>query len=140
MPRSITTIPRLRIQAKKPDEAGLLFKSSLPNKEKDADKRKSYTLGFLKAMANAGKAVAGYESAADSSQKAALDLLATSPERNRARTWELRPLVAAHSRKQPNDPLLPFYQGEVAVQEGNYDLAEKAFKAGLTKPPDQLIS
>jgi tetratricopeptide (TPR) repeat protein len=111
------------------DRAVPLFKASL-DKEKDPPKRDEYTLGFLRAMAKAGKVPQAYAAAPDG--RKAFRLLAARLK-ELSRTWALKELVAAHARKHPDDELLLFYQGEVHVWEGNYALAEKAFATGLAR-------
>jgi predicted Zn-dependent protease len=48
---------------------------------------------------------------------------------------DLRWLVDAHSKKHAKDSWLPFYQGEVLVQEGQFEDADKVFTAGMARPP-----
>src|SRR5262249_33189541 len=48
----------------------------------------------------------------------------------------LKPLLAAHAKTHANDPLLPFFKGELHAHEGRFALAETEFAAGLAKAPD----
>jgi tetratricopeptide (TPR) repeat protein len=109
-----------------------LFRFALA-REKDAKKRSAYVTGFLQAMLQGGKPVEGYSAAPaprEAFRRLAADL------KQAARTPDLQRLVAAHARKDPGDPLLPFYRAEGYVLQGKYPLAEKSFAAGMAKPPD----
>ncbi|MBI1918539.1 MAG: tetratricopeptide repeat protein [Planctomycetes bacterium] len=114
------------------DRAIPLFKAALA-KQKDAQKRKEYIQGFLGAMAKAGKAVPAYAAAPDATE--AFRILAAELRPGYG-SDEMRRLVLAHRRKVPRDPLLPFYQAEVHVADGNYQLADRAFQAGMASPPN----
>jgi predicted Zn-dependent protease len=119
----------------KSEEAVALFESAL-KKQKDAAKRQDYTQEFLPAVAQGGGAVKVYNLAPD--PRAAFALLA--PElKKQYRTDELRKLVAAHAKKHPQDILLAFYRADVYVQDGKYQLADKAFTAAMANPPDESI-
>jgi predicted Zn-dependent protease len=101
--------------------------------EKDDGKRRGQTMLFLQAMADTGLARQAY--AASTERREAFQIL-TAELRKTYRMDDLRPLVAAHARIEPADPLLPWYQAEVFAQAGQYALADKAFVTGLAKPPD----
>jgi predicted Zn finger-like uncharacterized protein len=114
-------------------ESARLFRAAL-DREEDPGRRRVYTEGFLKAMALAGAESEAYRAAPEPGE--AFRLLAAHLK-SVGRSDSLRRLIAAHAAKHPDDPLLPFYRGEVSVREGDYERAEKAFRAGLAHPPDQ---
>jgi tetratricopeptide (TPR) repeat protein len=116
-----------------PDQAVPLFRSAL-QREKNADQRRSYVTPFLQAMIQAGKPLDAYGVAPD--PKEAFLVLAAELKKS-YRTDDLKTLVATHRRKHKDEPLLPFYEGEVLVREGKYPLAEKAFALGMANPPDR---
>jgi tetratricopeptide (TPR) repeat protein len=117
----------------KTDEAVPLFKSALA-KEKNEAKRKDMSAAFLQAMVSAGSGVEAYAVIADARE--AFRTIAA--ELKKAyRTDDISRLVAMHAKKHANDPLLPFYRGEVYVQDGRYGLADKAFTKGMANPPDR---
>lgn len=100
--------------------------------EPDEGKRAGFTTDFLKAMANGGLALPAYKAAPQSRE--AFRTLAAELKKV-FRTDDLLPLLNAHARKFPDDPLLPFYRGEAQVQRGQYALADKSFTAGMAQPP-----
>jgi tetratricopeptide (TPR) repeat protein len=114
------------------DQAVLLFKFALA-KQRDEGKRKGYVREFLGTMARAGRSVQAYAASPDPTE--AFRLL-TVELRTPYRTGELRRLVRAHREKVPDDPLLSFYQAEVHVQNGYYQLADRAFQDALANPLD----
>lgn len=118
--------------AGRPEEAAPLFKAALAG-QRDARLRDDYTTGFLQAMASAGKYADAYDAAPD--PDAAFHYLAGEALKG-YHPDDLRLLTAAHARKRPDDPLLPWVQGKVYVDEERYAPAEKAFAAALAKPPD----
>ncbi len=122
----------VRAWAGRGKEAGELVRSAL-TREMDPNKREEYTLGFLRAMVRGNRALEGYLAIED--HRVAFRLLANELKHSH-RADILRQLVAAHRKSQPEDPLLPWYQGEVHVMQGQYRLAEKAFAAGLAHGPD----
>jgi tetratricopeptide (TPR) repeat protein len=115
------------------DQGVRLFRAALAG-EADAKKRREYTREFLQAIARAGKPLEAYPAAPDARE--AFRLLADELNKG-ARKDQLKGLVSAHAAKHPDDPLLPFYRGEVHVWEGKYALAEKDFSAGMARPPDR---
>ncbi len=123
----------MRAREGKSNEAVVLFKSSLA-KQPNPELRKTYATKFLEAMATAGKTAEAYAAATD--QREAFRILATTAS-NRYQTEALTRLIAAHRKTNPDDPLLPLYQGVVYVRQGQYELAEKSFVAALLKPPDE---
>ena len=114
------------------DQAAPLFKAALAG-QADARLRDDYATGFLQAMASAGKFADAYDAAPD--PVAAFRYLAGEILKG-YHPDELRRLTAAHAKKRPDDPLLPWYQAKVFVEEERYAPAEKAFAAALAKPPD----
>jgi tetratricopeptide (TPR) repeat protein len=115
------------------NEAVPLFRAALKH-QGDPAVRKDYVQGFLRAMADANQAELAYPAAPDPAE--AFRLLANRLKETH-RSNQLRKLLAAHAKVQPNDVLLPFYRGEVFVLEGRYSLAEKAFAAGLALRPSR---
>jgi tetratricopeptide (TPR) repeat protein len=115
------------------NEAVPLFKSALA-KQPDAQIRQTYVDRFLRAMASAGKLADAYAAVPDT--RAAFRFLAAEAVK-RYRVQELKELVARHEKTHRDDPLLPWYQAEVYVQEGRYALADKTFASALAKPPDE---
>lgn len=51
---------------------------------------------------------------------------------------ELRLLVKTRAKKQPNDPLLPFYQAVLLVRAGRFELADKTFAQALAQPSEHV--
>src|SRR2546430_8626054 len=47
--------------------------------------------------------------------------------------------LAVHGPKHADEPLLPFCRGMIYVQAGQYELAEKAFAAGMAKAPEAQV-
>src|SRR5262249_52420839 len=125
----------VRAWAGRADQATPLFQSAL-QKEKDEAKRQEYQTEFMKAMAAAGKSVEVYAVLPDA--PAAFRFLAADSAQH-YRMDDLRRLVAAHAKKQADDPLLPFYEGQVYIHDGRYARAEQAFRAGMAKPPDASL-
>ena len=101
--------------------------------EQDAGKRAGYSTQFLDAMAGAGLARRAY--AASPEPRAAFAILAAELKKT-YRMDDLPGLIRDHAKKAADDPLLPFYRGEVFVQRGQYKLADKAFTEGMAKPPE----
>lgn len=114
-----------------PDQAIPLYREVVAG-EKDAPRLREYTNGFLEAMGQAGKAVPAYAIAPDPREAFAVLAGETMKAYD---TEELRELVAVHSRKVADDPLLPFYLGEIQVRDQSYAQAEKSFTKGMAHPP-----
>jgi predicted Zn-dependent protease len=123
----------MKARAGHADQAVPLFKSSLA-KQPDADKRRNYRKGFLKAMASIGKFADAYAAVPDGRE--AFRILAAEAM-ERYRPDELSRLLKVHRKKHADDPMLPLYQAEVYVQEGRYALADRTFAAALVKPADE---
>jgi tetratricopeptide (TPR) repeat protein len=113
-------------------EAAALFLTAL-EREKDPSKHREYEAGFLKAMTGPGKAVHAYGVLPESRE--AFRTLAHALKESHQGA-ELTLLVEAHGKKHGDDPLLPFYQAEAYLWEGNYALAEKAFAQALARSPN----
>ncbi|MBI3412329.1 MAG: tetratricopeptide repeat protein [Planctomycetes bacterium] len=123
-----------KVWAGQTKEAMRLFKSAL-KKVKNADRRRELLDATLPAFAQAGKAVDAYRILPNATEGFAV--LAT--ELHKSFLFEdLESLTALHAKKHPADPWLPFFEAEVHVQNGDYELAEKAFQKGLAKPPPGL--
>jgi predicted Zn-dependent protease len=118
----------------KPDEALPPFRAAL-TKQTDPDKRQQYLAGFMKAIAITGKAPDIY--AAMPEPRDAFRFLAAELK-EAYRPDELKKLVVAHARGHAEDPLLPFYRGEVLVSEDKYPQAARAFAAGMARPPEAV--
>jgi hypothetical protein len=98
--------------------------------------RPFYQNMFLHDMVDTGQVLAGYQAASDT-RSAFLTLARDLMPR---RKWEdLRKLLQAHQQKQADDPWLPFYQGELALQDRQYALADKFFTAGQAAATDKSI-
>jgi hypothetical protein len=113
------------------DRAVPLFQSALA-KQPDAQQKRVYAEHFVEVMATAGHGPEAYAVAPDA--RAAFAHLAASALK-RKRGEELRLLVAAHGKKEPADPLLPWYQAEVYAHDGRYARAQKTLASA--KPPDE---
>jgi len=120
-----------KARANLPKEAVLLFKKALEG-EKDKDLRNNFVQGFLKAMAATGAYAKAYAAVPDAAS--AFEYL-TEEAMKSYRTEEFAALVAAHSKKDPNDPMLPWYRGEIHVRQERYALAEKLFAAAIIRLP-----
>jgi predicted Zn-dependent protease len=116
------------------DQAVQLFQTALA-RQKNQEKRKEYTRAFLQVMASAGQALAAYAAAPD--PREGFRLLVAGLMNPSRGADDLERLVAAHGKKTPDDPLLPFYQAEVHVRRERYPLADKTFTAALTGPADE---
>src|SRR5262249_46284636 len=96
---------RLKIQQDRVDEAIALFKEAL-EKQAGQDKRKELVADFLRSMVDGGRAVEGYYVAPDPGhafQVVAQDLL------DQGRADDLRRLLEAHGKRQPEDAWLSYY-------------------------------
>jgi predicted Zn-dependent protease len=116
------------------DQAIPRFRAALAG-EKDPKKRHDYIEEFLRAMLRGGKPLEAYAAIGDPRQ--AFRILAAALK-GYFQEDTLRELLATHARKSPDDPLLPFYQGELYVREERYPLADRTFAAGMAHPPDQI--
>ncbi len=113
------------------DRAVPLFQSALA-KQPDAQVRQVYAEHFLELMSGAGHGSAAYAAAPE--PRAAFGFLAATALKQQ-RVEELRQLVAAHGKKDPADPLLPWYQAEIYTRDGRFARANKTFASA--KPPDE---
>jgi tetratricopeptide (TPR) repeat protein len=120
-----------KVWAGQTDEAVRLFRAS-PAQVVNGQPRREVLGQFLTAMAQADRAVDAYDATPD--PREAFALLAAELRKN-SRTDELTRLVKAHAARFPDDRLLPFYRGEALVREGRYAEAQKAFEAGMARPP-----
>jgi predicted Zn-dependent protease len=121
-----------KVWARQTEQAAPLIRAAL-KKEFDPETRASHLRGFMGAMVEAGKAAEAYDAVLDAREAfhfLAAELMV------RHSTHELRQLIARHSKKHPNDPLLPYCQADLHVKAGQYALAEKAFQRALTQPLD----
>ncbi len=96
--------------------------------------RQDRLISFLQAISQAGKACEAYAALPDPRETFRILAGETMKAHNLP---ALHDLVEAHRTKHVDDPLLPFYQGEIHAREGRYALAQKAFAAGMAKPPDR---
>jgi tetratricopeptide (TPR) repeat protein len=84
--------------------------------------RQSLTSSFLFEMANAGKALQGYEAADDTEQTLQVlgnDLL------GQGKLADLKQIVAAHRQRRPRDPWLTFFDAQLALEENALQRAER---------------
>jgi predicted Zn-dependent protease len=121
-----------KARTNQPVPAVRLFRSAL-DKQPNAREREGYVKGFMKAMASAGKFEEAYAAAPD--ERAAFRWLASEGIRT-YRSDELRRLVALHGKKHADDPMLPWFQAEIYVQQQRYARADETFAAALAHPPD----
>src|SRR5712692_3695332 len=98
-----------KARARQPEEALRLFKSAWA-RQLDAEKRKHYADGFLRAMAAIGKLEDAY--AAIPNPREAFRILAAETMKRYQRD-QLKQLITVHAKKHADDPLLPWYQAEV---------------------------
>jgi hypothetical protein len=114
------------------DAAVAAFQAGIAN-EAVADARHNQTTQFLQAMANAGLARQAYHAAPE--PRAAFHTLAAETKSS-YQLDDLRHLLATHGQRDPNDPLLPWYQAVLLVERGQYAEADKRFTAALAKGLD----
>lgn len=100
---------------------------------KDPEKRKTFYKELAGVLVRSGKAVDAY---AKLGQTRDVFALLAGELMQAYRMDDLRQLVAAHATQHADDPLLPFYRGELHVQDGAYAEADKEFSAGLARRPD----
>jgi tetratricopeptide (TPR) repeat protein len=137
---------RLKVRIGRIEEATALFRASLTKvtHQKDRDRVR---LDYLYAMAAEGHGLEAYRAVPNTDAAAAFRTLADNlldfdldpDDRPAARKpdKELRGLIDAHRQRQPADPWLHFYTGELHMQAKDYDAAEKEFAAGMAKPLDE---
>jgi tetratricopeptide (TPR) repeat protein len=104
-------------------------------KQSSEEKRADLVSEFLTAVAAAGKAVEGYQATPNATEAFGIlaeDLL------DEGRFADLRQLIAAHVQRDPADPLLALYQGEIYLNEQAWDKAVAAFKTGMKTAPKNL--
>lgn len=118
-----------------PAEAVRSFQSAL-RKQPDKPQRQEYETHFLSVMAAGGHISKAYAAATDARQ--AFRLLAAEAVKH-YRIEELKLLAAAHAGKHADDPLLPLYQAEIHVREGQYEKADRAFTEALARHPDPEV-
>lgn len=120
----------VRVWQGKTDQALVHFKAALA---KEPDNRRGMVQDLAKVLVQAGKGAEAYALLPEPREAFACLL----PELIKGhRTDDLRKLVATHTTKHKNDPLVPFARGELLVQEGLFHLADQAFVAGMAKPPE----
>ncbi len=104
-------------------------------KELSEDKRRDVVYEFLSDLVEAGQTLAGYRAAPDA--KEAFKILADEI-REQGRREELPLLLAAHREREPNDPLLAYYQGQAHLEAKEWDQAAKVLGDGLKKAPKEM--
>jgi predicted Zn-dependent protease len=113
---------RLKIKQKQFEEASVLFKAAL-TKQFQHDRRRDLTYGFLRDMAEAHKALEGYQATVN--KKEAFHILAD--ELLRLHNWkELRRLLEGHRALHPDDNLLHFFTAQLFLEEKAWDKAVAA--------------
>jgi tetratricopeptide (TPR) repeat protein len=137
---------RLHVRVGRIDEAAALFRASL-TKVTDPKDRDRVRLDYFYAMAGEGHGLDAYRAVPNTDAAAAFRTLADNlldfdldpDERPAGREpeEELRGLIDAHRQRQPADPWLHFYTGQLHMQAKDYDAAEKEFAAGMAKPLDE---
>jgi hypothetical protein len=116
----------------RPEGAVALFQKAQAG-EKDPAQRDYLLKEFVEAMAAADRAAEAYAAVPDA--RRAFRILALWLGRSYGED-ELRRLIATHARKEPQDPLLPWFEGVALVRVERYELAEKAFQRGRGQLPD----
>jgi predicted Zn-dependent protease len=122
-----------RLWSGKPAEACEALAACLKKSTDPVEQRNSTTV-FLEEMARAGFAVQAYAVAPD--RRDGFATLA-SLTRTHHGVQCLKPLVAAHAAKDPDDPLLASYRAEFLAYEGKFVEADRIFTAaaGLWTDP-----
>jgi hypothetical protein len=136
------------------EEGGVLLRRALERTD-DEDTRRRYAADFLLDALDAGHAVRAYAVAPNPETSFPLlaqelfnlalapewpeDLLPPPADREKRQeaAGQLRQLLAAHQQKQPRDPLLPYYRGELHRLAKEYDKAEASFARGMAQPLDE---
>jgi hypothetical protein len=108
--------------------------------EGDAASRSNYVAGFVTAMASADKPIEGYDAVpaahAGEAFRALAEKLLDEDEEGSAPSPQLPKLIEAHRKREPKDVYLDYFAGVMHHRKKEYDLAESAFAACMTKPLD----
>lgn len=105
--------------------------------QKDEGRHREYTDGFLQAAVHGGITLEAY--AAASNAREAFQVLARRLKEDMLND-DMPGLLAAHAKRDPDDPLLPFHRGELLVRQGRYALADKEFAAAMARKPDDFTA
>jgi predicted Zn-dependent protease len=129
----LRTQARLKIKQKQVPEGIVLFKAALA-KQPPKVQRDRMVAEFLSDMVAAGQTLEAYQAAPDAGQAFAI----LAPQlRSRSNGNELRRLLDAHRRQQPEDCWLSYYAGQLNVEEKAWDKAAAQFADGWKKAPDE---
>ncbi|MCI0378787.1 MAG: hypothetical protein L0215_14360 [Gemmataceae bacterium] len=115
----------------KAGEAMPLFVAAL-GRQNDLFLRQQYLQSYAKAMVEAGKAVDAYN--ALENPREAFRVFAE--ELRFVYDDDLPRLLKLYARDFPDDPLLPLFEAEILLREGDYQQADKTFTLALEKKPD----
>lgn len=124
---------RLNIRKKKVNIGIAQFKSAIAKVKGEAE-RQTQVQQFLDEMVAAGKIIEGYRAAPDPGP--AFRHLADELEDEDERQGDLRRLIAEHRQRQPKDPWLFYYVGQLAINDKQYDEAEKNYARAMTLAGD----
>ncbi|HEV3005338.1 MAG TPA: tetratricopeptide repeat protein, partial [Pirellulales bacterium] len=125
---------RLSIRQGRTEEGVRLFKKVLEKKPPDKT-RSNFLYEFCNEMAVAGKSVAAYEAAPD--DKGAFRTLAECLSEE-GRLEDLPELLTAHRQRQPDDPWLAYYQGDIHLAAEEWDKAAQVLGEGMKKAPKEV--
>ncbi len=125
-PDTLVIHARAKIAAKNIDGAAALLKIAIASQPSDA-LRRGYVAEFVGDLADKGLGIEGYRLVADKS--AAFDTLAFRLHL-RKQFDLLEALVREHAKTYPNDPTLPRFRGDIALERGDYTKAEAEYRAG----------
>jgi tetratricopeptide (TPR) repeat protein len=125
-------LARIRLVQGRAEEAARLYKEALGRA--GVEQQEGLTSRFLLEAARAGKALEGYRAVPDA--RKAFRTLAGELLRLH-RLDELRHLVEVHRDREPEDPWRHFCEGELLLEKGRPDQAEKEFAAAGKGPLDQ---
>jgi tetratricopeptide (TPR) repeat protein len=126
---------RLKIRQNHMAEGVALFKAVL-DKKLTKEKREEIVNDFLSQAVNAGKTLEGYQAAPDA--KKAFKFLMQQLSYQNDRLEDMPRLIAAHREKEPSDPWLAYYQGEIHLKAQAWDKAAQVLGEGLKKAPKDL--
>jgi tetratricopeptide (TPR) repeat protein len=100
------------------------------------EKKQEHFDSFLAAMNSAGRAVEAYAQADDS--QAAFELLTSGYEERESLISEeqIGPLLIAHRKKRPADPMVDYYAGLMLLRQERYAEAEEKFVSASGKARD----
>ncbi len=111
------------------------FQAAL-TKEKDAQRRQDYVVGFCQEMVWAGKPHEAYAAVPDASLAFRHLAAALKKAHRQDDLWEL---TLRHGKKHPRDAYLHLYRAELHVRDEQYQQAEQQFVAALKQPFEEHV-